>query len=58
MPVEKENTSFLLRRIPKDLWGKVKHKAYAEGNTVRDLILNLLEKDTKTWQEKKTETEK
>jgi hypothetical protein len=49
---KEESTVFLLRNIPRDLWGKVKHKAYEDGYSIREYILRLLEKDTKTWREK------
>lgn len=58
MAVDNEHTSFLLRGVPKDLWGRVKHKAYTEGVSVREYIFRLLTKDTQSWQVKKTEMEK
>ena len=51
-----ENTSFIIRRIPRDLWGKVRDKAYGEGLSIRDYILKTLKKETAPWQ--KTETGK
>jgi len=52
MAEKEESTTFLLRNVPRDLWGKVKHKAYEEGLTIREYLIFLLKKDTATWREK------
>ncbi len=56
--VAKDSTTYLLRDIPTELWDKVKHKAIDEGLTIKDYIFKLLEKETRPWQERKTETGK
>jgi len=53
-----ESTTFLLRNIPRDLWGKVKHHAFNRGISVRDLIIQLLRKEVITWRAEETEMEK
>lgn len=57
MADKEENTSFLIRTIPRDLWGKVKHRAFDRGLSVRAYIIDLLERDTVSWRIK-METEK
>ena len=47
-----ESTSFLLRNVDRDLWGRVKHKAYEQGLSVREYIIGLLKKDTAAWRDK------
>jgi len=53
-----ESTNFLLRNIPRDLWGKVKHHAFNRGVSVRELIIQLLRKEVITWQTEETAMEK
>ena len=55
-PNDEENTSFLLRNVPRELWGKVKSKAYMKGLSVRAFIIQTLEKEVTSWQ--KTEMAK
>lgn len=52
MVEKEESTTFLLRNVERGLWGRVKHKAYEEGLTIREYIILLLKKDTASWQEK------
>jgi hypothetical protein len=35
--------NFLVRGIPDELWLQVKRRAYAEGHTLRFIVLKLLE---------------
>jgi hypothetical protein len=36
-------SDYLLRDVPEDFWRKVKAKAAAKGESVRDVILRLLQ---------------
>lgn len=56
--MSEDSVTYLLRGIPRELWGKVKGKAYEQGMTLREYILMLLEKETITWQEKQMGMEK
>ena len=38
-----DTTSYLLRDIPKDFWGKVRNLSYQEGISIKDLIMEALE---------------
>lgn len=37
-----KTTTYLLRDIPKDFWGKVRNLAYEEGITIKELIMEEL----------------
>ena len=49
--MSRSTTSYILRKIPNDLWKKAKAKAWSEGRTIRWVIIKLL----KMWVDKEIE---
>jgi predicted DNA binding CopG/RHH family protein len=47
-----KKSSYLIRDVPPDLWDRVKHTAISKGMTIKDYIISVLEKETKSWREK------